>query len=125
MTRKPITVAMSALLMLALTGPSIAADVTDAATTAVKQQATEAVKGSAGTLLPKTGAVTGVTPLPTVDPAKAAMDAVKVPATDAVKVPAMNPTKAATDAIPGTAKQQATDMAKDKATDAVKGAVIK
>lgn len=81
MTMKPITLITGTLLALTMTGPAWTADAPAAATDAVKQQATDAVKDKAGAMMPKMGAegaaspvkaATGAATLPAVDPAKAA-----------------------------------------------------
>ncbi|KAB2933153.1 MAG: hypothetical protein F9K25_05910 [Candidatus Contendobacter sp.] len=96
MTRKLMTLISSAILVLAITGPAVAADVTGAATDAVKKKATEEVQKQAP------GAVT----TPAADPTKAVKGAAQMPA---------DPTKAVT----GTAE----DMAKKKAAEAAQGVV--
>ena len=97
MTRKLMTLLSSAILVLAITGPAVAADVTGAATDAVKKKAAEEVQKQAP------GAVT----TPAADPTKAVKGAAQMPAAD--------PTKAVT----GTAE----DMAKKKAAEAAQGVV--
>ena len=153
MTCKPMTLISSAILALAMTGPAAAADVTGAATDAVKKKAAEEVqkqvpgavtapavdptKAVTGATPDPTKAVKGAAPVPAVDPTKAVKGAAPMPAVDptkavkgAVPVPAVDPTKAVKGAVPvpavdptKAATGTAEDMAKKKATEAAQGVV--